>query len=358
MRYIIVVMVLVSGIFYHLPAADLEYAVKAGDTLSEISLQFTGTFRNYLKIASYNSISDPNLIISGSSILIQENILKDKTLASVSRQQASTDSAAAGETARLSKDNLDDMAGSIMDKIEKMREERRQRYVSRELIDSSVVTTDKTVDEDQPVPLEWKFVTESDSREKDEYIVRLKEQKKPEAVKPIHAITGRKHAFVAGGQFVFNHAPKGDAMLGLDRKSVASGLCRWSFDRNQWIGFSGMNWEDSPATGYSLEYDKFTVFYRHDFDQRQRSNWFVEGGLAFYRSEYRYLLNNKNQVLDDDGLGFDAGVGYERYLSSHLSAELYLKTQVAEAEYIAANNAALDQSFNDTYAGIGLNWYF
>lgn len=50
------------------------YTVKKGDTLSNISKQYTGDYRNYLEIGAKNGIMNPDMIYPGQQIVIPKKI--------------------------------------------------------------------------------------------------------------------------------------------------------------------------------------------------------------------------------------------------------------------------------------------
>jgi len=64
------------GVASNLAKQDVVHVVRYGETLGEISQKYTGTVNNYLKIAKYNHLSDPNTLYEGQEIRIPHSLLQ------------------------------------------------------------------------------------------------------------------------------------------------------------------------------------------------------------------------------------------------------------------------------------------
>lgn len=373
MRLYAVLFFLVCGILT-LHAEDIQYRVKTGDTLSEISMRLTGTYKNYLTIAKHNNIVNPDYIFSGQVLFIPENITSEPVVEKIkvpgkTESKPQVVSKEAKKRPVLSEKNLQAISRNIMDKIEKMRDERRKHYLMRELIESKEDEVTKTVKEDEPVQLAFN-VTETEileeqektetrdfpeQQKESEYIIRLVNN--GDTVVTEERTLNIKKKWAVGAGVNIQHKPSGDSISGLSRDESASFNVRYRFDDQQWIGFKGETWDETGSTNQMLEYTKCSLVYRYDFAVRRKDNWFVEGAIAHYDTEFSFNQAGVKTQLSDDTIGMDVAVGYEYFGGKNISGELAIRAQVAEAEFEAANGT-VSERLNDLYACAGINFYF
>ncbi|MDD2716969.1 MAG: LysM peptidoglycan-binding domain-containing protein [Candidatus Wallbacteria bacterium] len=360
---------MVSGLLLHVFAEDLTYRIQTGDTLSGLSLKYTGTVNNYKAIAEYNKISNPDKIIAGKEILIPGDILNEEIAATedntTEKMNPSTNQALAGKdqkTNPLSEEKLDSLSSEIMNKIEKMRDERKKHYQMRESIGMVKAGEAIRVEEDKPVTLEVSAGRDLETIEKDrnssDYIIKLNSSEVfTDEAKP--ANHQDRHNWVLGGRYNIQHHPSGDSIVDLKRTGFAEASLRYRTHGENWLGVQGGEWHQSNSADQKLEYDRIGLVYRYFFDRDVKSDsaWFAEAGLSYYYTYYWFWTGGVYNKVTDNSTGFDLGVGYEKNLNRDLSYELFIKGQVAQARFTELN-PELSESLNDIYTGIGLNYNF
>lgn len=329
-------------------AEDLIYKVKKGDTLSRISLRFTGKYNNYKKIADINNIKNPDLIFVDQILKIPEDMLiSNKIIRKKDEKKIKNTTFGIGikkeDFPELKEENLDEISRKIMEKIKLMREERRKHYIMREKI--SILSKDNFLANEEIQKIE----KQDDSNE---FIVKIREEDLFEE-KHYDKKDNNRNLFL-GLSYHFKYKP----WPMMDDEELINYQFGKKITHKEWLIFGFETWDIENNNKDKLEYDRISLnwrIYPEFWNIDNNINFFSEIGIDYYNANYNIF--NSNNTLSDNSIGFNLVLGSEYKIDKSIAFNLVFKFQSAKFRFVDSSND-IAENINEAYIGIGTNYFF